>query len=109
MINKHLRDLYNQLLNDYNRLDTEFIKLKHYISNKEKENIESLVAKNQEIAMLEKENKILKENAEHNDKVVDKFNWENNYDKIINLAKDLKLKNDYYKLLLDRNNISYLK
>ena len=34
---------------------------------------------------------------------------ENNCDKIINLAKDLKLKNDYYKLLLDRNNISYLK
>ena len=26
---------------------------------------------------LEKENKILRENAEHNDKVVDKFNWEN--------------------------------
>ena len=26
---------------------------------------------------LEKENKILKENAEHNDKVVDKVNWEN--------------------------------
>ena len=26
---------------------------------------------------LKKENKILRENAEHNDKVVDKFNWEN--------------------------------
>lgn len=26
---------------------------------------------------LEKENKILRENAEHNDKVVDKVNWEN--------------------------------
>ena len=26
---------------------------------------------------LEKENKILRENTEHNDKVVDKFNWEN--------------------------------
>ena len=26
---------------------------------------------------LEQENKILKENAEHNDKVVDKVNWEN--------------------------------
>ena len=26
---------------------------------------------------IEKENKILRENAEHNDKVVDKFNWEN--------------------------------
>ena len=74
---KHLRDLYNQLLIDYNKLDTEFIKLKHYISVKEKENIETIVSKNQEIASLEKENKILRENAEHNDKVVDKVNWEN--------------------------------
>ena len=29
------------------------------------------------IIQLQKEIKILKENAEHNDKVVDKFNWEN--------------------------------
>lgn len=28
---------------------------------------------------LEKENKILRENAEHNDKVVDKYWWENKY------------------------------
>lgn len=31
----------------------------------------------QKVEQLEKENKILKENAEHNDKVVDKVNWEN--------------------------------
>ena len=31
----------------------------------------------QEIQSLKKENKILRENAEHNDKVVDKVNWEN--------------------------------
>lgn len=30
-----------------------------------------------EIMKLQKENKILRENAEHNDKVVDKVNWEN--------------------------------
>ena len=29
------------------------------------------------IEQLQQENKILKENAEHNDKVVDKVNWEN--------------------------------
>ena len=29
------------------------------------------------VKRLQKENKILKENAEHNDKVVDKVNWEN--------------------------------
>ena len=31
----------------------------------------------QENQSLKKENKILRENAEHNDKVVDKVNWEN--------------------------------
>ena len=31
----------------------------------------------QKVEQLEKENKILKESAEHNDKVVDKVNWEN--------------------------------
>ena len=31
----------------------------------------------QENQSLRKENKILRENAEHNDKVVDKVNWEN--------------------------------
>ena len=36
--------------------------------------IEQLQQENQE---LKKENKILRENAEHNDKVVDKVNWEN--------------------------------
>ena len=36
--------------------------------------IEQLQQENQS---LKKENKILRENAEHNDKVVDKVNWEN--------------------------------
>ena len=31
----------------------------------------------QENQSLKKENKILRENAEHNDKVIDKVNWEN--------------------------------
>ena len=31
----------------------------------------------EEIEQLQQENKILKENAENNDKVVDKVNWEN--------------------------------
>lgn len=37
-------------------------------------NIFDLIKENQS---LKKENKILRENAEHNDKVVDKVNWEN--------------------------------
>ena len=39
----------------------------------------------QENQSLKKENKILRENAEHNDKVVDKVNWEN-----LKLKKELE-------------------
>ncbi|MDD7754022.1 MAG: hypothetical protein PUJ51_05890 [Clostridiales bacterium] len=35
------------------------------------------LAREIEIVKLQDENKILKENAENNDKVVDKVNWEN--------------------------------
>ena len=50
----------------------------------------------QENQSLKKENKILRENAEHNDKVVDKVNWENlklkkqleEYKKLNNLEDD---------------------
>ena len=39
--------------------------------------IDTIFQLQQENQSLKKENKILRENAEHNDKVVDKFNWEN--------------------------------
>ena len=39
--------------------------------------IDTIVQLQQENQSLKKENKILRENAEHNDKVVDKVNWEN--------------------------------
>ena len=45
-----------------------------YYHFKQNEEIEQLLQENQS---LKKENKILRENAEHNDKVVDKVNWEN--------------------------------
>ena len=38
---------------------------------------DTIIQLQQENQSLEKENKILRENAEHNDKVVDKVNWEN--------------------------------
>ena len=38
---------------------------------------EEIVQLQQENQSLKKENKILRENAEHNDKVFDKVNWEN--------------------------------
>ena len=49
-----------------------------YMSNKQYNNyIDMIEQLQQENQSLEKENKILRENAEHNDKVVDKVNWEN--------------------------------
>lgn len=57
-----------------------------------------------EMINWKKENKILKENAEHNDKVVDKVNWENmllkkeneqlkdNWNKLKEYIKETKLK-----------------
>ena len=60
-----------------------------------------------EIENLQQENKILKENAENNDKVVDKVNWENQLLKKEN--EQLKKQVDEYKklgfkYLQDKNN-----
>ena len=46
----------------------------HYLLKIKNDYIKELQQENQS---LKKENKILRENAEHNDKVVDKVNWEN--------------------------------
>ena len=51
------------------------------------------------VKRLQKENKILKENAEHNDKVVDKVNWENMLLKQEN--KQLKDNWNYIKKMLN--------
>ena len=56
---KMIDDYINELEAYKYNMDRDYLRL-------EKENQE-----------LKKENKILRENAEHNDKVVDKFNWEN--------------------------------
>ena len=49
-----------------------------YMSNKQYNNyIDMIEQLQQENQSLEKENKILRENAENNDEVVDKVNWEN--------------------------------
>ena len=51
----------------------------HYLIPKDvfDELFDELKQLQQENQELKKENKILRENAEHNDKVVDKVNWEN--------------------------------
>lgn len=68
-----------------------------------------LLKENQE---LKKENKILRENAEHNDKVVDKVNWENkklkkqleeNKDKI-NWYENFEINKTIDKLRIKHNN-----
>ena len=46
----------------------------HYLLKIKNDYIKELQQENQS---LKKENKILRENAEHNDKVIDKVNWEN--------------------------------
>ena len=61
-----------------------------------KQALENLLNENEQ---LQKEIKILKENAEHNDKVVDKVNWENNL---------LKGKNKKYKEVINKA-IEYIK
>ena len=57
-----------ELLNEHNYPLSDY-----YLFNKK--DIDLLLSY---IEQLEKENKILRENAEHNDKVVDKVNWEIN-------------------------------
>lgn len=66
MKNKEIEELLNKLkkCRDY---DDEVLLIKQYGATLLLSYIEQ----------LEKENKILRENAEHNDKVVDKVNWEN--------------------------------
>ena len=64
----------------------EFNKLLLYYHFKQNEEIEQLQQENQS---LKKENKILRENAEHNDKVVDKANWENQ--KLKNQLEEYKI------------------
>lgn len=57
------------------------------------------------IINLQKENEILKENAIHNDKVVDKVNWENRLlkDKIDKLEKDIQKEIDRTNKLIEED------
>ena len=62
--------------------DTDELELALEVSSKKaiyliNDLIKHLFELQQENQSLKKENKILRENAEHNDKVVDKVNWEN--------------------------------
>lgn len=70
----------NLLVSYIEELQQENQQLKNNINKLQKElNEENLQCSKYSIELnnLKQENKILKENAEHNDKVVDKVNWEN--------------------------------
>ena len=89
MMNKEEREDYLKYIENYTINDLadifntqnfviqdkdKFNEILLYYHFKQNEEIEQLQQENQS---LKKENKILRENAEHNDKVVDKVNWEN--------------------------------
>ena len=66
-----------------------------------KEENEQLKEKNEDLELnweLQQENKILKENAENNDKVVDKINWENQL-----LKKEINKYKDYEEAFKNNN------
>ena len=66
-MNKEINKIISWIEMSYTRLNyKEELLLVNYIVQLQQEN-----------QSLKKENKILRENAEHNDKVVDKVNWEN--------------------------------
>lgn len=55
------------------------------------------------VEMIEKENKILRENAENNDKVVDKVNWEN-----MLLKKENQELKDKIPYIIQNNSCKYI-
>lgn len=84
---------------EINFKDTDELELALEVSSKKAiylidDLIKHLFELQQENQSLKKENKILRENAEHNDKVVDKVNWENQ-----KLKKELEEANEKILLL----------
>ncbi len=87
-------------LKSYEEIETYYDEVKDYsnlIQELQCDRVEALkqiVNKNKEIERLNKENNILKKNAEHNDKVVDNVNWGN-----MLLKKEIeRLKEEYVML-----------
>lgn len=75
MSDKELEEYINKIEPNFDsHLEKGTIEMSNEYYNLLEEKMARLINKNQE---LKKENKILRENAEHNDKVVDKVNWEN--------------------------------
>ena len=73
-ITKEFHDTYEKLASEYTYETREDTKVFDINSNNGKHMYATV---NEIVSPILKENKILKENAENNDKVVDKVNWEN--------------------------------
>lgn len=73
-ITKKFHDTYEKLASEYTYETREDTKVFDINSSNGKLMYATV---NEIVSPILKENKILKENAEHNDKVVDKVNWEN--------------------------------
>ena len=73
-ITKEFHDTYEKLANEYTYETREDTKVFDINSNNGKLMYATV---NEIVSPILKENKILRENAENNDKVVDKVNWEN--------------------------------
>ena len=100
-ITKEFHDTYEKLASEYTYETREDTKVFDINSNNGKLMYATV---NEIVSPILKENKILRENAENNDKVVDKVNWENQLLKKENkqlkdnwnkLKKDLELVVDY--------------
>lgn len=88
-ITKEFHDTYEKLASEYTYETREDTKVFDINSNNGKLMYATV---NEIVSPILKENKILKENAENNDKVVDKVNWENML---------LKKENEQLKNLID--------
>ena len=73
-ITKEFHDTYEKLASEYTYETREDTKVFDINSNNGKLMYATV---NEIVSPILKENKILRENAKHNDKVVDKVNWEN--------------------------------
>ena len=112
-ITKKFHDTYEKLASEYTYETREDTKVFDINSNNGKLMYATV---NEIVSPILKENKILKENAENNDKVVDKVNWENqllkkeneqlkgNWNKL----KDYIVKEYYIHLPLEANTTSII-
>ena len=99
-ITKKFHDTYEKLANEYTYETREDTKVFDINSNNGKLMYATV---NEIVSPILKENKILRENAENNDKVVDKVNWEN-----MLLKKESQELKDKIPYIIQNNSCKYI-